>query len=338
MRHFVRFFGISAAITLGALLAVFFGYGAAALGVTAVLIGIEVALSFDNAIVNAKILGSLSPFWQRIFLSVGVIVAIFGMRVVFPIVIVMATAHETWGAVVNMALHQPEQYARALEHAHPAISAFGGAFLLMLVLYFFYDAQKDVHWLPRFERYTSRVARWWLPPILTAVALVFFAFALPNRYERTTLTAGAVGILLYAAMRLVLQAVERVTGSATTGLHKTGMAALLTFAYLELLDASFSFDGVLGAFAITGKVVLIAAGLGVGALWVRSLTVFMVRRGTLATYKYLEHGAHYAVGVLAMSMLISIIWNIPELITGLVTLGLIGASLWASVQALRTRR
>lgn len=333
----MRSFGFSAIMTVGTLTAIFWGYGAAALAVTAVLVGIEIAFSFDNAIVNAKILSGLSLFWQKIFLSVGIIIAIFGMRVIFPVLIVMITAHESWNSVVNMALHQPERYAHLLEHAHPSISAFGGAFLFMLVFYFFYDREKEVHWLRGLEQFSSRLATWWLPPLLTALIVLGFAHVLPNQHVRETLTAGIAGIAAFGVMRLVLAVVERVTASAAVAVHKTGMAAFLTFLYLELLDASFSFDGVLGAFAITGKVVLIAAGLGVGALWVRSLTVFMVRRGTLGTYRYLEHGAHYAVAALALSMLVSIIWNIPQLVVGIVTLGLIGASLAASVQALRVR-
>ena len=112
----------------------------------------------------------------------------------------------------------------------------------------------------------------------------------------------------------------------------TGWAAFTMFVYLEILDASFSFDGVLGAFAITQEVVLIAAGLGIGAVWVRSLTVYMVKNGTLDAYKFLEHGAHYAIGVLALAMLSSLIIDVPEAITGAVGIGLIFASAYASVQ------
>src|SRR5690606_21345166 len=102
--------------------------------------------------------------------------------------------------------------------------------------------------------------------------------------------------------------------------------------------ASFSFDGVLGAFAVTKDVVLIAIGLGVGALWVRSLTVFMVRRGTLDSYKYIEHGAHYTITVLSAVLILSIFINVPEVIAGLAGLGIIGSSIIASRQALAAKR
>ena len=79
-----------------------------------------------------------------------------------------------------------------------------------------------------------------------------------------------------------------------------GRAAFFLFLYLELIDASFSFDGVVGAFAISQQIFVIAAGLGIGACYIRSLTVFLVRKGTLQEYIYLEHGAHWAIGALAV--------------------------------------
>jgi hypothetical protein len=108
--------------------------------------------------------------------------------------------------------------------------------------------------------------------------------------------------------------------------------------YLQLLDASFSFDGVLGAFAITNKVLLIVLGLSVGAFWVRSLTVYMVRKGTLARYKYIEHGAHYAILVLAVALLASLFFEVPDAVTGVSGLGVIVASFISSREALHAKK
>jgi hypothetical protein len=93
---------------------------------------------------------------------------------------------------------------------------------------------------------------------------------------------------------------------------------------------------VVGAFAVTDRLFIIAAGLGIGALYIRSLTVYLVRRGTLAEYQYLEHGAHYAIGALAVILLVTIKFQINEVITGLVGVVLIAASYWSSV--VRNRR
>lgn len=119
---------------------------------------------------------------------------------------------------------------------------------------------------------------------------------------------------------------------------KTGMAGFMSFLYLEVLDASFSFDSVIGAFAITKDVVLIAIGLGIGALWVRSLTLFMVRKRVLHAYRYLEHGAHYTIGLLAGILLLSVFVHIPEVVAGVTGLTIIGLSIWSSVRASRAAK
>jgi uncharacterized protein len=104
------------------------------------------------------------------------------------------------------------------------------------------------------------------------------------------------------------------------------------FLYLEILDASFSFDGVIGAFALTQNLFIIAIGLGIGAMYVRSMTIMLVEKGTLAHYRYLEHGAFYAILILSVIMYVQTLTHIPEVITGLGGAALIGISLWSSIR------
>lgn len=300
------------------------------MAIALVLVAIEIAFSFDNAVVNAQTLVLLNPFWQRMFLTVGVVLAIFGMRLVFPIAIVAITAHLPWLDVWNLALHQPSVYAAKLSLAAPSIEAFGGAFLLMLSLHFFVE-DREVQWLRRFERPLGHYGGWWLPSLGTVLLLVLLALMPTNDHAAATLQAGLAGVLTYLAVYGFIRLVEIVLGQRGTG-TRVGWAAFATFLYLQLLDASFSFDSVIGAFAITNKVVLIAIGLGIGAVWVRSLTVMMVRRRTLQTYRYLEHGAHYAVLTLAAAMLLSEFIDIPNLVSGVTGMGIIAASVIASVQ------
>lgn len=332
-----RIFAFSALASLAVLAVVLFGVGPAALLVTLILAVVEITFSFDNAIINAKVLGKISRPWQVLFLTLGIVVAIFGMRVVFPIVIVMATAGLSWGRVVDLALHHPQQYAHHLEHAHAAIGAFGGAFLLLLALTFFFDDEKKVHWIGALERRLQRHGHWSSAPLVALAVLVLFALLPGNTHGSQTITAGLLGTATYIAIQLINAAFMRLQRGREQHGGQTGAAAIASLMYLEVLDASFSFDGVMGAFAITSDVVLIAAGLGIGALWVRSLTVFMVRRRTLGKYLYLEHGAHYTVFVLAIIMLASIIWNISDYIPGLVGVGIIAASIAASLQEQRRR-
>ena len=337
MFWFFRTFWISTTLSLLGIFAAIYYLGIGVWWILLVLIAIEVTFSFDNAVVNAKKLVHMSKFWQTLFLTVGIFIAIFGMRVFFPIAIVVFTAGIGWGEVVNLALNNPDLYAEKLELAHPTISAFGGAFLLMLVLHFFFDHKKEVHWASVIEKPLKKIGHWWVPPAL-AVAIVTLVTLIPaNHHPKETIQAGLLGILVYSAIHGLTAFLGRHTpdskGNAAAQL--TGYAAFTMFIYLEILDASFSFDGVLGAFAITKEVILIAVGLGIGAVWVRSLTVFMVRHGILDSYKYLEHGAHYAIGILAFAMLGSLILPVPEAITGLVGIGFIGASAYASVKARR---
>ena len=337
----VRIFAFSTILTIATLVAVLLGMGPAALLLTVILVVVELTFSFDNAIVNAKILEKLSKPWQTLFLTVGVLVAIFGMRVVFPVVIVMITAGLGWGDVMGLALHDPEAYAHHLEQAHASIVAFGGTFLLMLGLTFFFDDERDVHWIAWVEERLKRLSHWSAAPVVAVLFIAGLAVLPVNNHAHETVVAGLIGIGTYVLLQLLDVLFMRLQGGGAAKVKPgglTGLAAFSSFIYLQVLDASFSFDGVLGAFAITTNVILIAAGLGIGALWVRSMTVYIVRRGTLGKYLYLEHGAHYTVLLLALIMLASIIWEISEYVPGLVGIGVIGASVIASIQAARHRR
>lgn len=98
------------------------------------------------------------------------------------------------------------------------------------------------------------------------------------------------------------------------------MRRLISFIYLELIDASFSLDGVLGAFALSKDIIIISIGLAIGAMFVRSLTIMLVEKKTLAQFIYLEAGAHWAIGALSILMLVSAVREVPEVLTGLIGL------------------
>ena len=336
MVNFLRHFPGSLLATIGTLGVVGFTLGLGATVTTLILIAIEIAFSFDNAIINAKVLEKLSRTWQQLFLTLGMVFAIVGMRFVFPIVIVSLAASLPWHTVIDLALHHPSEYAHKLHEAHGLIASFGGAFLLTLSLYFFFDRTKGIHWLQGIERPMKNAGSWWLPLLLSVVLVGVIAVLPGNHHPKETLEAGLLGVATYGAIKLFIDGLEKLAGPAAKGVY-TGWAALGAFTYLQILDASFSFDGVVGAFAITNMVVLIAAGLGVGALWVRSLTVYMVRKGTLKSYIYLEHGAHYAIAFLALALYVSVFWEVPDAVTGIVGVGVLVSSFIASREALRAR-
>lgn len=329
--HPLRIFGIPIILTLLILAVVAFNLGPAALLLTVLLCAIEVTFSFDNAIVDARILRHMSPVWQKVFLTVGVLIGVLGMRLVFPIVIVASTAQLDFKTVIDLALNHPDKYAESLDKAHPLIASFGGSFLLMLGLHFFFDKHRTVHWF-NIEKFLARAGSWWAPMAISLLITTILAL-LPNHHDAvSTAYAGIAGIFTFLLIHGLSEKVGH-NKSLTSTAKKTGMAAFISFLYLEMLDASFSFDSVIGAFAITGEVIIIAVGLGIGALWVRTLTVYMVRRQVLEQYKYLEHGAHYTILILSAVLLSSLFFRLPEAVPGTVGIAVIGASVFASRKA-----
>lgn len=303
-----------------------------ALWLASVLIVLEVSLSFDNAVVNARVLKDMSPLWRQLFLTVGILVAVFGMRLVFPIVIVAVSGDISTMETINMALKDPDRYSKVLFEAYPVISAFGGVFLLLVFLHYFFDAAKETHWLGFLEERLSKLAKFDAISVLIALSVIFSTrWWIPEDQQARVFVAGVAGILLYLAVDAVGALFESETEgeNAVKTIQRSGAASFL---YLEVLDASFSFDGVIGAFAITKDVVIIMLGLGVGAMFVRSMTVYLVNRGTLSAYVFLEHGAHYAIGALAVIMLLGAVFHVPEVITGLIGVGFIVAAVLSSIQ------
>lgn len=312
-----------------------------ALFLTAVLAVLEVSLSFDNAVVNAGVLKKMDPVWQHRFLTWGILVAVFGMRLVFPIIIVSVVTGFNPVAVMDMALHRPDEYAHHLSAEHHVISAFGGMFLLMVFLHYFLDKEKDVHWLHVIEEKLVVLGKLNAIQLATAI-LILIGFASMGsgnpqdphylQHKVSVILSGLAGLMVYVLVDSFAAFMEeREQEMAAQGIKQGGIAL---FIYLEVLDASFSFDGVIGAFAITNDVVIIMLGLGIGALFVRSLTVFLVKQGTLEQYCFLEHGAHYAIGALAGIMMLSTNGiEIPEVITGCIGVVLIGLSVWSSKKA-----
>jgi hypothetical protein len=319
--------------------AVFFGVGVfsgpAALLTVLVLCALEITFSFDNAVVNAKVLQKMPEFWQRMFLTVGILIAVFGMRLVLPIMLVSLTAGLSMGDVVRLALDHPDEYARYLTEAHPIIASFGGIFLLMIFLEFILDYGRKIHWFRALERPLMQIGRLrQVAPLLALTALVVVTEFLGGEHKFTVLIAGVLGIITYLAIRSLAEVFElkqeKELKHNIMDRHTLMRAGFVNFLYLELLDASFSFDGVIGAFAITNMVLLIAAGLGVGAMWVRSMTIHIVRHNTLLRYRYLDHGAHYAIGALAVMLLLGIRYEIHEAITGTIGIVIIGFAFFSS--------
>ena len=288
---------------------------------------LEASISFDNAVVNATVLKEMSPLWQHRFLTWGMWIAVFGMRLVFPLLIVSIVATVNPWEAFRIAALDPHRYASIMLSVHHEISAFGGAFLMLVALNYFFDYEKRTHWIRMIEVPLARMGKLHEIGIgVTLMLLWILSKAVPPEEAMTVLLSGIAGILCFLAVEGV-SVFLRVPKADKMDIHK---ASLGMFLYLEVLDASFSFDGVIGAFAITNNLFIITIGLGIGALFVRSLTILMVKKGTLDTFRYLEHGAFYAVAALATIMFVSTVHEIHEVITGVIGILFIGASVFSS--------
>ncbi|MCC6072758.1 DUF475 domain-containing protein [Massilia sp. GCM10020059] len=303
----------------------------AALWISAVLGVLEVSLSFDNAVVNASVLRHWNDFWRKLFLTVGILVAVFGMRLVFPLLIVSIATGLGLGDVWTMAIRTPDEYSRHLTDHHAEVASFGGAFLLLVFLNFLFDDDKQLHWLGWIEKKVGKHGTEGLAVLLTLLAAFGTMALVPQGRKLSVLASGVLGVAIYVGVKWISGLLEEEERDPSIG-KIISRGSFGGFMYLEVLDASFSFDGVIGAFAITNDVVIIMLGLAIGAMFVRSMTVYLVDKGTLQQFVYLEHGAHYAIGILALIMFASVEYHIPEWFTGLSGVAFIVVSIWSSLR------
>lgn len=295
-----------------------------------VLAALEIALSFDNAIVNANKLEEMTPVWRRRFLTWGILIAVFGMRIIFPLAIISVFAWINPLEALRLALADPNEYSRIIDHSHASIAAFGGTFLMMVALKFFVDEDKSIDWIEGLEcrlRKCGSVRGFEIAFVLIIVAI--FSQALPEYQRSGFLFSAIIGLLVFTLVDGLGNFLDRSSKASSGAAARGGLGAFL---YLEVLDASFSFDGVIGAFALTSNFLLMAIGLGIGAMYVRSMTIMLVEKGSLQQFRYLEHGAFYSIFALSMIMFMQSLFHIPETLTGFIGVALIGLALFSSIR------
>lgn len=308
----------------------------AALFIVLVLSVLEVSLSFDNAVINATKLEKMTPIWQHRFLTWGIFIAVFGMRFLFPVLIVAIFSKLNLLSVIDIALHDSAKYAHYLQVAHPPIITFGGAFLIMLFFSYFFNHKKEIHWIKPIEKKMALLGHFRsIEVVLTLIIIYFTQHFVASGSRHEVVVAGIWGIVIYLLVNDLSEVLENHApkDNCQTGMINLKNTCLINFIYLEIIDASFSLDGVLGAFALSRDILIITLGLSIGAMFVRSLTILLVEKKTLQEYKYLEHGAHWAIGALAVIMFISSFKEISEVVTGLIGLVFILLAFFTSVIA-----
>ena len=325
---FVRYFLWPVVTSALIFIAILWGYGLHAFALVAILSVLEITLSFDNAVVNASVLKRMSTVWQERFLTWGILLAVFGTRFVLPILIVSVAAWASPVFITLLSFSDPAEYGRMLDDVHGSISAFGGVFLLMVSLKYFINQAKSVHWIQSIERHLARWGAIEAVEIAIALTVLLFISFVSHTDQASILVAGLVGVILFILM-------EGVDNSMSIQTEQVATGGFALFMYLNVLDSAFSLDGVVGAFALTNNLILIMAGLGIGAYFVRSMTLYLVREGTLSELIYLEHGAHWAILGLATAMFANLIVHVPEVITGCIGLAFIIFSYYSSKKQLQ---
>lgn len=281
-------------------------YGGTAMAVTYLLSAIilavlEVTVSLDNAVVNATVLKDMDDKWRHNFLTWGMAIAVFGMRLVFPLAIVSIAGSVSPFSAIKIALFDPKQYEVILKSVHMQVMAFGGTFLFLVFTSHFIDHGKKEHWIPILGPLLARIGKHSTAKLLVPIIVVLL-FSQVVQNSHGFLTSALWGVVVYLAVDGLGDLFD-VEDSA----NQVARAGMASFLYLEVLDASFSFDGVIAAFAITNNFIIIMLGLSIGAMFVRSLTIMLVEKGTLSTLRYLEDGAFWGIGWLVVSMFLSVI-------------------------------
>ncbi|MBL3520978.1 DUF475 domain-containing protein [Arcobacter lanthieri] len=285
---------------------------------------LELSLSFDNAVVNATILATMALVWRKRFLLWGMIIAVFGVRFVFPILIVYFSTSMGFIDSFNLAINNPAEYEKIIESSHHVIMSFGGMFLLMLFLKFLFDENKDIHWIRSIENIAVKLSKVGdIKALFVMFLMLGITYIAPNEVvmgdkmvvvnKIEILVPMIIGVIAFYLLELLKGVIENKNEEPGSDITKLS-GGFISFMYLELIDMSFSLDGVLGAFAITQNIVIIMLGLGVGAMAVRSLTIYMVEKEVVSKYIYLEHGAMWSIGLLALSMMVQIFYHLPPML------------------------
>lgn len=307
----LRYFASQLILVAIALLAVWVTTGDLTLvWITGLLVVLEVSLSIDNAVINARVLSKMSPVWQKRFLTWGILIAVFGMRLVFPVVVVSAAGSLSTLEVLRLAFYTPHLYHEALEGCLPVIQAFGGGFLLMVTGEFFLAQSPTKYWIKPIEKVFQAGSK--IPGHVLIFMAVVMAIFYSVGYSFSINMAFLAGLLTQYGLHQLTQYLNTKLGTMSPG----ASSGVVGFIYLEVLDASFSFDGVVGAFALTNYLGIIMLGLGIGALFVRSVTLYLIHHNVLARVQYLEQGVHYAVLALAIILLVKLSYHPPEWIIG----------------------
>lgn len=258
------------------------------------LIVFEVISSVDNAIVNAHVLKTVPEKYRKFFLLWGLLLAVFVMRGVLPFVIVwIANAGISFNELVHLVFSDPALMEESLEHSKPLLLLGGGVYLFFVFLAWLFLEEKKYAFFV--EHFIHKQSVWFYAISSIFITLVVYLSVKIDPLLALAASIGASAFFLTDGFRHNAEQKEK-------ELHGSSMSAWSKLLYLEVLDASFSIDGVIGAFAFTMSVPLILIGNGIGAFVVREVTIKGIN--TISKFAYLKNGAMYSIGMLGALMVL----------------------------------
>jgi hypothetical protein len=276
----------------------------------------EIVSSIDNAIINADVLVTMSPRARRWFLFWGLLLAVFIIRGLLPWIIVwMVNPHLGPINAFTATLSTDPSVREAVERSAPTLLAGGGVFLIFLFLHWLFLEEKN-YGLPKTERFFSKQGVWFFAVVsILLTIIVWFALRVSDMMAMGAVVGSTVFFITHGFKQNAEENEKKLLVA-----HYSDVSKLF---YLEIIDATFSIDGVLGAFAFTLAIPLILVGNGIGALVVRQFTIKGMEK--IKRYIYLKNGAMYSVFFLGIIMLLKAFsCGVPELISPLITFTVIG--------------
>jgi hypothetical protein len=288
----------------------------------------ETVTSIDNAIINAEVLATMQERARRWFLFWGILIAVFLVRGLLPWVIVWATApHLGFLGAFTAMFQGDEQVSEAIEGSKPILMAGGGTFLVFLFFHWLF--QEDKNYGLYGERFFRRQSVWFYA-VVSILLTVIVWFALQQDKNM------AFGAVVGSTAFFITHGFKENAAQAERELMQRGMSDVAKIFYLEVIDTTFSIDGVLGAFAFTMSVPLILLGNGLGAIMVRQLTIGNIER--VKRYAYLKNGAMYSVFFLGAIMLLEAFhFHVPPWVSPVITFAIVGFFFLKSLRALKPK-
>jgi len=281
----------------------------------------EVINSIDNAIINAEVLNTMQARARRWFLFWGILFAVFVVRGVLPFLIVWATVPQFTAVQAFMStLNSNPEVITAIEAAAPLLLIAGGTFLILLFFHWLFMEPKHFGLIG--EKFFTKQGVWFY-----TVASVFLTILVWVAIKRDPFMAFAA--VIGSTAFFITHGFKQNAEQQEKELMKPGLSDISKVLYLEIIDLTFSIDGVLGAFAFTLAVPLILLGNGIGAIVVRQLTISNIDK--IKKYKYLKNGAMYSILFLGAIMVLDAFGKeVPSYVSPLVTFGVVGFFFWKS--------